>query len=140
MKNTKNTFIFSFIILFLAVPILGFVAMHHDGEHGNCAMVTAKGFDCPSSLNSFDMAIFHLDLSKFFSSAVFSANILNYIFIYVGLMFFVGLLVLHDPYLIKPFVVYRHRQLFELNSAQFRQRLLYWFSLHENSPATLLGR
>ena len=108
--------------------------MHHDDSHSDCVAATTKGIDCPSALSSFGMAIFHLNSYIFFSSAVFGDNVLSSVLLLAGLMLFVGLMVLSYRYSIRQYAIYRHSQISELQPSPFKEGLLLWFSLHENSP------
>ncbi|MBI2514836.1 hypothetical protein HYV91_01440 [Candidatus Wolfebacteria bacterium] len=122
-------------LIFILLAVFGFSAMSHSEEHGHigCLAATASNADCPAKSDAFDFFSFHLGALKFFSTAVFSKNLIAAFF----LIFAAAILQLifskpsetqkntpdaHPSQFLKSAVPLRHRQNFS------------WLSLLESSP------
>ena len=125
------------ILSFGGISALSFVAMYHDGSHGDelCVTKTATGLDCPA--NPFAFADFHLSLLKGFSNAYFGDFFNTYLalitFLLLGLVFD---LFGHNSFKFDRRNHYQLEQFFESFTPLAESRISYWLSLHENSPTT----
>lgn len=120
---------FAIVLLsaFVGIAMFSIFAMNHDAHTGCIAKVMAAA-PCPSANNPFAMLSYHLDALRNFSSATFASSVISVFF----LVFAAGYGFLHGPQL-----TFFPRQLsfsFAERPLFLRERILHWFSLHENSP------
>lgn len=125
------------IFSFLGIAVFGFAAMHRGMEHGHhgCIAMTANGLICLEG-SLFNSAILHLDTFKSFSTAVFTNNLMV-ILLALALIalaaIFNGRLFSVSPPVQSP-LLYSEKTA-EFGFSPSLRKLVYWLSLHENSPA-----
>lgn len=117
------------IVSFIAVAVFGFSAMNpHLGHnpHQICVATIVQGFECPVGVN---LADFHINAFKIFSSAVFSSYLLIILLtIFLGS----GNLMLFSNRHFANFLKIKEQTSFQ---PLCDRDLTSWLSLHENSPA-----
>ena len=127
---------------FVGIAVFGFLAINHGNghEHAGCIATTAKGIDCPLGANTILFAIFHLDIIKSFSTAIFNYDYSGSLILLAFIIFLVGWITrfkigFNLPRLAIVQYCYRSRETYFFS---LRQNLTGWLALHENSPAGLL--
>ena len=133
-------FITFFLASFVSMSIFGFLGMDHLGEQGHnnggCIASTVLNTDC-LKMNLLDSAIFHLNASKVFSTAVFNESALN-IFLIIAVLFFFfwsKVKLIFSPKLLQQNSLGHIPR--DVSLKPRRQKIAHWLTLHENSPATL---
>lgn len=129
MNYTLTLFAISSFVL---IAVFGFLAMSHRQGHEGCIAITASGIDCPE-LGALGNAVFHADVFKKFSTAIFSENISASLFFYFLLVaFFAGgisSVLIREP----AFAVSAKRARARFNLIP-QSRFVSWLSFFENSP------
>ena len=127
---------------FVGIAVFGFLAINHGNghEHAGCIATTAKGIDCPLGANTILFAIFHLDIIKSFSTAIFNYDYSGSLILLAFIIFLVGWITRFKIGFDLPALAaiqYRHCSK-ETYFFPLRQNLTGWLALHENSPAGFL--
>lgn len=144
MKIALTTFL---ILGFIGIAVFGVFAMDFamdGGEHGHdgCIAATAQGGNCPGWQSGIALLIFHLDVFRGFSTAVFSDYFASaYVSLFVllsGAVF--GFFATARQMAPELTTNYRHFGFVELSSFRTRQEFIYWLALHENSPQSFIWR
>ncbi|MDP3999786.1 MAG: hypothetical protein Q8P76_04350 [bacterium] len=121
------------LVGFVSIAVFGFAAMNDDHGSG-CLATMVNGGVCPEQ-NPLVFAAFHLEVFKSFSSAVFSGNFAGLFSIILALALILATVVtgkISPP--AKIFTAERKRY-FESFLPLFRQAIIRWLALRENSPA-----
>ncbi len=138
----KNHIIPLLVIGLLLSASFGLAIMNHmDGQgHNQCPFETAGTVDCVQVQNPTGFAVSHLNaLSRFFSAIPvngFAGLSASYLLLAFGALFFFKKD--SEPFKLKPLFI--QRCLYESLVTPNKILLAHWFSLHENSPAFILGR
>lgn len=99
-------------------------------NHPSCIASAIQNGNCPIANTLFSFADFHLNALKFFSNAVFGANILSLI---LTLFLVVGFTALLNEFLI-PGLARERENLTRLNLSKAKWKFSRWLSFRENSP------
>lgn len=120
---------------------LGLVTMNHVGEHGHfeCPFNTVGVADCATVQNPFTFLMLHMKaFSKFFSATLVG----SFTALFVLILFTASILsvVSKDFERLKSKLVSVRIPIRELFVSPFERQAMFWFALHENSPAFTLRR
>lgn len=120
---------------FVFIAVFGFLSMSHWTEHDGCIFAIASRIDCPEKLGALGNAVFHANVFKKFSTAIFNERVLNVsLFFYLltlAALFAGGVsnVLAREP----AFIVFAKR-IRVIRSALPRSKFVSWLSLFENSP------
>ncbi len=123
------------LIVFVGIALFSFSMMGHgENSNGNCAIAALQGFTCPGN-NALAFADFHLGALKVFSSASVG-QILASVF---ALIAFMALALYFSSRALIPNKILNFYVIQDFFPADFpiKRQLLYWLSIHENSPALI---
>ena len=138
MKSALATI---FLTAFIGISIFGFIGMtDKEMAHGGClAELAAKGMGiCLSGINSFEIANFHLNILKSFSSATINFESLFALF-FAAVLFLFLKVISEARFNFKGSWNFKNKFL-KRTLNFYRSREISWLALHENSPASLIGR
>lgn len=126
----KKLLILALILSFASLAIFGFIAMSQDG--GCLASALQGGAVCPPNAGELEVAGFHLNAFKIFTSATFNIGLLATLALFFTLMLSVffgkGLFLL-------PVKISVKRNNFSRSyDSNFKSLLHSWLSFHTNSP------
>ena len=135
----KSAYTIILLTSFLGIAVFSSLAINHGNgqEHIGCIATTAKGEDCPLSINTILFTIFHLDTIKSFSTAVFNDSYPSSLILLILLILLIGWISyfrVGSDLLVLTTAQYHHRPR-ETYFFPLRQNLTSWLALHENSPA-----
>lgn len=123
---------------FIAIAVFGIFAMNHGGGHSRgCVAATVQGdADCPLVAgNMIAFLAFHFDVFKSFSTATLNSSFAGMLLIVLAL---VSMSLLFSEKTIPAFSnpqINKRRQ--ESLKLRFRNNLIHWLALHENSPSVI---
>lgn len=132
MKPVSTVFV---LLGFIGMAGFGFLAMSPQGDMHGCIAALTRGVQCPAESDSFSSLTFHAGVIKSFSTATVSAGLF-------AMFLLLAILVLafsnkRGENIALPFLasLSRYKQETRVLASPLGQRILHWFSLHENSPA-----
>jgi len=130
MRSVSVSFL---VISILALSILGFLAMSHEGERGasGCLALAMRGAECLELLNPVELASLHLAVLKSFSTALIQlagAFAVFLAFVLVWRRRLINFYFLSQP----PLQI--ARKAFEENLNLPERKITHWLALHELSP------
>lgn len=128
--TAKTTIGFFLIVSFIGLAVFGFVVMTQDG--GCLATLVQGGATCPPNAGSLEVATFHLNAFKVFTTATFDFSGALFLVLLLSLAF-VGFClsqIVRTQLVSQNFVA----EISELGLSNFKSRLNHWLSLHTNSP------
>jgi hypothetical protein len=136
----KLLFITLLALSFIGVGVFGVFAMNHgfDQTHKDCIAVVSQGIECPKQDGILSLVAFHFDSFRSFSFAIFGGNFMSALLL-AALMLTIASGIITKISFAPPATIksYQRRQISDSYFFSFRQKLVYWLTLHENSPATL---
>lgn len=123
------------LVGFISIAVFGFMAMNDNHETG-CIATTVNGGVCPAQ-DPLGLANFYLSAFRYFSNAVFSGNFASF-FLAVLVSALISSAVLSEKifFSVKTFTSEQKRY-FESFLPSFRQTIVRWLALRENSPALI---
>lgn len=137
MKLSLTTLVIASFVGIAVFGVFGMIHMSHG--HGGCIAATARGVDCPSDANPFDVAASHLDAFRSFSLATVGDEALNIFELFFTFLLFVGLALVARSVFMPPapalFPLYRRRA-DDAPHSPTREKRIRWLAFHENSPAS----
>lgn len=123
------------LLSFVGMAGFGFLAMSPQGEMHGCIAALTRGVQCPAESDSFSSLSFHAGVIKSFSTATVGAGVFAAFFLFAVLV--LAFFYKSDEGVGEPFLASysRYKQEVRFFASPLKQRILHWFSLHENSPA-----
>lgn len=131
---TKSVSTACILISFIGMAGFGFLAMSPEGDMHGCIAALTRGGECPAGSDIFASLSFHAGAIKGFSTATVAAGLFAVFFLFST--FVLAFIHRNDEGVAAPFLVSysRYKQEVRFFASPLRQRILRWFSLHENSP------
>ena len=112
----------------------GFLAMNPQGEMHGCIAALTRGGECPAGSDIFASLSFHAGAVKSFSIATVGAGLFAVFFLFAA--FVLAFVHRNSESVVSPSLTSysRYKQEVRFFASPLKQRILRWFSLHENSP------
>lgn len=131
MKSVSTACI---LISFIGMAGFGFLAMSPQGEMHGCIAALTRGGECPAGSDIFASLSFHAGAIKGFSTATIAAGLFTAFFLFAA--FVTAFMQRSGESVAAPFLASysRYKQEVRFFASPLKQRILRWFSLHENSP------
>ena len=137
----KSALAIIFLTAFIGISIFGFIGMTgKEMAHGGClAELAAKGMGiCLPGINSFEIANFHLNVFKSFSSATINFESL-FILFFAAILFLFLKVISEARFSFNENWAFKNKFL-KRTLNFYKNREMSWLALHENSPALLMER
>ena len=133
----KNPFISLLIIGLLLSASLGLVMMKHMNEEGHvvCPFDLVGATSCAQFRNSFDFIASHLNAFSRFISAIPASSFTVYFYLLLLLILSLPVILKRDLRVLKLKTTPGKTWFYESFIPTFQELRMYWFALHENSPA-----
>lgn len=132
MKSVSTAFV---LLGFIGMAGFGFLAMSPQGDMHGCIAALTRGAECPAESNSVSSLSFHAGVLKGFSTATVDGGFLMVFLLLAALALLLWYRSSTDVEALFPALLSRYKQEARFFASPFKQRILRWFSLHENSPA-----
>ena len=123
------------LLSFVGMAGFGFLAMSSQDNMAGCIAALARGVECPAGIDNASSLSFHAGVVKAFSTATVNAGFLAAFLLFAILV--LAFVRRDNTNIGAPFLVSysRYKQEVRARACPLAQRIQYWFSLHENSPA-----
>lgn len=137
----KSALAIIFLTAFIGISIFGFLGMGgKEMAHGGClAELAAKGIGiCLPGINPFEVANFHLNVFKSFSSSTINFESL-FALLFAAVLFLFLKVISEARFSFNRSWDFKNKFL-EKTLHFYRNQEISWLALHENSPALLMER
>lgn len=130
------------ILSLVGIVFFGFALMNHSGEmgHTGCFASIASGIDCPQIVSLSSFLIFHINFLKNFSTATFGSNSITSFLLFLSLILLLVFILKkrHIHLLSSPLKLFlSFKRFLELKTTPFKEEIIAWLALHENSPSRI---
>lgn len=136
----KIIFVNFIIFSFIAVAVFGFMAMNHNiGHESKGCIAVVQGIDCKNTAGDFNLALFHINAFKGFSTALFNKSFISVFLLFIFCVFFIKFWRKKNVYILLLKFLNLRKIFYFLESFfnSFIKELNHWLSLHENSPTVI---